>query len=162
MAGALGVFLGAVYYINNMRYTLKTREVDLCRMFVSEITSESGVECYSTAMGMEWENYEDFQNKYGPGRPEYCRWVSQLLKYESMAYLIKKNIVKPETVYDLGFTGIIPFWEKFKDVLVARRNFLGRDNMANAEFLAGEMLRIKLQKDPSYSIENVVKGLKIK
>ena len=162
IAGALGVFLGAVYYINNMRYTLKTREVDLCRIFVSELTSESGVECFSTALGMKWDNLEEFQEKYGPGSPEYSRWASQFLKYESMAYLIKKKIVKPETIYDLGMTGAIPFWEKFKDVIEARRKVAGRDFFSNTEFLASEMLKVKLQRDPSYDLDSYARLLKIR
>jgi hypothetical protein len=162
MAGALGVFLGAVYYINNMRYTLKTREIDLCRMAISEMTSESGVDCYNTAISMNWESPEDFQEKYGPGKPEDSRWVSQFLKYETLAYLIKKKLAKPETIYDLGFNGVIQFWDKFKDVIEARRKVIGRDTFSNTEFLAGEMLRIRMQRDPSYKTENHVKFLKIK
>jgi hypothetical protein len=160
MAGALGVFLGAVYYINNMRYTLKSREIDLCRMFVSEMTSESGVECWSTAMGLKWENPTDFWERYGPGSPEYSRWTSQFLKYDSGAYLIKKKLAKPETMYDLGFTGIMPFWEKYKEVIVARRKTAGVDLYSKTEFLAGELLKIKLQRDPSYKVESYVNSLK--
>ena len=39
MVATTGVLVASIYYINDMRYTLKTRDVDVCRLFVSELTS---------------------------------------------------------------------------------------------------------------------------
>ncbi len=97
--------------------------------------------------------------KYGPGSPEYSRWVSQFLKYDTAAYLIKKGLASPETIYDLGQSGIIPFWAKFKDVIEERRKVAGRDFYSATEFLAGEMIKIKQSRDPLFNGEKWLKLL---
>ncbi len=44
-------------------------------------------------------------------------------------------------------------WAKFKPIILeSRRRYSGRDQYANFEFLAGEVAKMKLERDPSYKI----------
>jgi len=44
-------------------------------------------------------------------------------------------------------------WNKFENMIrEQRKRYLGEDYLADFEFLAREMLRIKISKDPSYKV----------
>ena len=53
--GSLGVFLAATYYIFNLWYNRKAREMEICQMFIRDHTSENGVAKFATIInnGME-------------------------------------------------------------------------------------------------------------
>jgi hypothetical protein len=147
-----GVFLAAIYYIFQLRYIMKAREMEICRLNTSDYASEQGMQRYATVMSMEWKDYEDFIEKYYYSRPEmFGKWTSQLLTWETLGTLVKNKVVKAERLYDLGAYGAIVGWEKFKDIIQRRRDDAwGQDYMSNAEFFAQEMLRIKTQRDASF------------
>jgi len=152
MLAATGVLVAAIYYIISLRYNMKAREMELCRLVTSDFGSEQGIQRYATVMNMEWKDYEDFMEKYGYSNPEmFGKWVSQLLAWENMGVLIKNKVVTAEKLYSTGGIGPIFGWEKFKDIIQRRRDVAwGRDYLSNAEFCAQEMLKIKTRNDPSF------------
>jgi len=113
---------------------------------------------------MEWEDNEDFMEKYGYSHPEMLgKWVSQFLAWENMGVLVKNKVVPAEKLYSTGSFGAIMGWEKFKDIIQNRRETVwGRDYLSNAEFFAQEMLKIKTRNDPSFKdkLETYRKTLK--
>ena len=152
MLAATGVLVAAIYYIISLRYNMKAREIEICRMALSDFISEQGMQRYATMMNMEWKDYEDFMEKYGYSNPEmFSKWVSQFLIWEMNGILIKNKVVKAEKLYDMGAYGAILGWEKYKAIIQSRRNVAwGQDYMSNAEFFAQEMLKIKTKNDASF------------
>jgi len=152
MLAATGVLVAAIYYIISLRYNMKAREMEIFRLVTSDFSSEQGIQRYATMMNMEWKDYEDFMEKYGQSNPEmFGKWVSQFLGWENMGVLIKSKVVTAERIYITGGIGPILAWEKFKDVIQRRRDVTwGRDYLSNAEFLAQEMLKIKIRNDPGF------------
>ena len=149
---SIGVFAAAIYYIFQLRYNMKAREMEICRLVTSDFNSEQGIQRYATVMNMEWKDYEDFMTKYGQSNPEmFSKWVSQFFVWENMGVLIKSKVVTAEKLYDTGALGSILGWEKFKDIIQRRRDVAwGQDYLSNAEFFAQEMLKIKMEKDASF------------
>jgi len=152
MVAAAGVLVGVVYYILDIRYSMRAREMEMCRLVTSDFNSEQGIQRYATMMNMEWKDYEDFMEKYTYSHPERMgKWVSQFMAWDNMGFLIKSKVVTAEEQYSMGGFGAIMGWEKFKDIIQRRRDVLwGRDWLSNAEFFAQEMLKIKIRNDPSF------------
>jgi hypothetical protein len=152
IAGALGVCVAAIYYIINMRFNMKAREMEICRSFASDYVSEQGMERYGTVMSMEWKDYEDFMKKYGYSNPEmFKKWTSQFFAFEMWGILIKSKIIRADLIYDLGTYGAIKAWEKFRPIIIGRRGISwGQDYMVNAEYLAKECLNIKIRHDEEF------------
>jgi hypothetical protein len=149
---ATGVLVAAIYYIINLRYNMIAKEMEICRLFTSDYTSDQGMHRYAIAMNMEWADYDDFIEKYGHSSSEkFSKWYSLFFVWETLGYLVKRKIVKAETLYALGAWGCIRVWEKYKDVIENHRSkVMGLDWMVNFEFIASEMLKIKMRNDASF------------
>jgi len=152
MAGALGVCVAAIYYMLNMRLSIKAREMQICREFASDYTSEHGMTRYGTMMTMEWNDYEDFMNKYGRSHPDlYGKWISQFFSFEMWGLLLERRIIDPELIYYLGGYGAIRSWDKYKDVIQGfRDNYWGPDFMLKSEYLVNLMVKIKMKHDTGF------------
>jgi len=151
MLAATGVLVAAIYYIISLRYNMKVREMEICRVSISEASSEEGMQRYAIVMTMKWKDYEDFVEKYGYSHPEmFGKWASQFFMYEALGTLLKRKIVKAETMYVLGGWGAIWAWKKYKDVIQRERSRSVVDYMSNAEFFAQEMLKVKTRNDARF------------
>jgi hypothetical protein len=60
-------------------------------------------------------------------------------------------VVKAETLYELGAWAVIQTWEKYKDIVQHLRDKQAHhDAWRNVEFLAQEMLRIKIKREQEF------------
>jgi len=152
MLAATSVLIAATYYIINLRYNMKARETEICRLHTSDFTSEQGLQRYAAMMNMEWKDYEDFMKKYGYSNPEmFGKWTSQFFMWETQGILLKSKVVEAGKLYALGGFSAIKAWEKYKDIIQGRRDVAwGQDLYVNFEFFAQEMLKIKIRHDASF------------
>lgn len=105
-------------------------------------------------MTLQWKDYKDFMERYGYSNPEiYGKWCSQLFMLEMMGVLVKSGIAPAETLYYLGAYGVLRLWEKYKNIIQGRRDAaFGQDFIINLEYLAGEMMKIKMRHDASFKL----------
>ena len=156
MVAAAGVIVGVVYYILDMRHNMKAREMETCRLVVSDYISEQAIKRHATMMNMEWKDNKDFIERYGNSNPEmFAIWASWFFAWEMMGILLKNKIVRAEEMYDLGGYTAMLAWEKFKDVIQGFRSFRGSrwtppDLLSNAEFFSQEMLKVKTQREAGF------------
>jgi len=152
MAAATGVIVAAIYYVISLRYNMKAREMEICRLHTSDYTSDQGLQRLAIVMNLEWKDYKDFMEKYGFSNPDvFGKWSSQFFMWETMGLLVKSGVVKADKLYNLGGYGAIWIWEKYKDIIQNRRDTAwGQDYMSNFEFYAQEMLKIKMSRDASF------------
>jgi hypothetical protein len=162
MAGALGVCVAAIYYVmtlrvtqRNLAVTLETRKLQFVLNTAQQLLSEEGFRRGGELLNMEWSDYDDFEKKYGSdfNLDNYAKRNSTNYTYNSLGYLLRENLIDAEVLY--GFLEIIPtfLWSKFEDqIKESRRRYMGKDNHRDFEFLAKEMLRIKLIRDPEYKL----------
>jgi hypothetical protein len=68
--------------------------------------------------------------------------------------MLRKGIVERKDLYDhFSSTGFIQFWAKYKSVVEeGRKRLNGQDWLRDLEYLADEMLKEKLERDPSYKV----------
>lgn len=105
---------------------------------------------YGELLNMEWTDYDDFEKKYGSdfNLDNYAKRSSTNYTYNSIGFLLRQGLVDSEVLY--GFLGVSSsfLWYKFEDVIKEqRRRYMGKDNYEDLEFLAKEMLRIKMMRD---------------
>ena len=149
---AASVTVAAIYYMFTLRINMKAREMEICRLATSDMSSQTGLNRYATVMTLEWKDYEDFMQRYGYSNPDiFGKFTSQLFMLETMGVLVKSGVAPAETMYYLGGYGVLRLWEKYKDIIKGRRDAaFGQDYMINLEFFAGEMMKIKMRHDASF------------
>jgi len=152
VVAAAGIVVGVVYYILDLRHNTRAREMEICRLVVSDYDSEQAINRWATMMNMQWKDFKDFLERYGQSNTEvFGTWTSWFYAWEMMGILLKNKVVKAEEMHDMGGYSAIYAWEKFKDVIQGFRDTMwGQDFWSNAEFFAQEMLKIKMKKEPSF------------
>ena len=162
MVAATGVLVAAIFYIlnlrvsqRNMKATLQTRKLQLATSLADNLFNEEGFQRYCELMNMEWKDYDDFEKKYGSDfNPDnYAKRTTCSYTFNMVGTLLKEKLVEPEMLYDMGMIGASFIWYKFDDVLLdQRKRYMGADHYVNFELLAKEMMRIKVERDPSYKM----------
>ena len=70
-----------------------------------------------------------------------------------MRALLKSGLADREIIYSITTIQAPWTWAKFKPIFVERRKrYSGRDAQAGFEYLADEMMRLKLERDSGYKI----------
>jgi hypothetical protein len=162
MVAATGVLVAAIYYVLNMRatqrnmeLTLETRRIGQADSIAEQTRSLQGMRGYFMLLNMEWKDYDDFEKKYGSdsnvenAAMRYATWT----QYNSIGAMLRKDMVEAEDLYDMGMLGVVFTWAKFSDVIEEqRRRYNGQDYLRDFEYLAGELMKVKLRRDPSYKV----------
>jgi hypothetical protein len=169
IAGALGVCVAAFYYVMNLRIsqrnqalmlksqelTLETRRIDMLESIGTRISSEDGMKRFYELMSYEWKDYADYNSKYGSENnlEATAKRTAQWNSYNRMGMLLRKGFVDVGELYDMGYPGVVYFWEKYKLIVEeSRRRYTGKDYCNGMEYLAGEMLKHMQLRDPSFRV----------
>jgi len=164
--GSMGVFVAAVYYImniratrRNMELTLETRRIGQAENIAQYTRDLEGMGIYFELLNMEWKDYDEFERKYGSDNnienaaKRYSTWA----RHNSIGAMLRKGMVEAEDIYDMGMMGTIFLWAKFKDVIEeGRKRYNGQDYMRDFEYLACELMKVKLRRDPSYIVPDAL------
>jgi len=152
---AASVTVAAIYYITTIGINQRNSRISLTHSIMQTMLSEESQRRWIELMNMEWNDYDDFENKYGSDvNPDnFAKRMSVWLSYDMLGHLLKKNIADAETFYISGGTVAIFMWEKYKPILYEhRRRYVGADTYSGLEYLAQEMLKIRKRRDPSYEV----------
>ena len=106
----ISISLAAFYYINTLRNTRKNQELQLetrqSNMFMELYETYRSPEFrmqHSTIIQQQWEDYDDFMEKYGPEtNPEaWANWMSVGSFFNGIGVLLKKGLVDIALVEEL-------------------------------------------------------------
>jgi hypothetical protein len=161
-AAAVGVCVAAFYYAmvlreqrRNMRITLETRRIGLIDSIITRTINEEGMRSYFELLRYEWKDYEDFERKYGSennvdaAAKRYATWAI----FNSVGMMLRKGMVEAEDLYDMGMMTPLFIWGKYRPIIEEnRRRYTGQYYLKDLEYLAGEMLRVVKERDPSYTV----------
>ncbi|MCX6653876.1 MAG: hypothetical protein NTY03_02010 [Candidatus Bathyarchaeota archaeon] len=160
MAGALGVCVGALSFAFNMRasqrnmkQTLETRKLQFINEINKNLISEESLKRWITLLNMEWMDYDDFQRKYGSDVDiDNCaKRMAMWYSYDNIGAMLRSGLVDAETLYDSNMFGGFEMWVKFEGIIrEGRIRYNTPGDLVNFEYLAKEMLRIRLLRDPSF------------
>jgi len=93
----------------------------------------------------EWDDYDDFMDKYGPSSLEnFSKYGSYLNRLEGLDVLVKRGLIDVNFLYDLMYGSIIIIWEKFLPFIMEDRRRRNTPHLfADVEYLYDEMVRIR-------------------
>ena len=153
MAGALGVCVAAVFYVlnlrisqRNMKTTLETRQAQfLMSLYQRWSDPEYQDNFFFTMFKMSWSDYEDFTKKYPADSIENNKVFTLAAFYKGIGLLVEQNLVEVETVAKLLGGDLMPFWEKFKPIILEFRVRLSQPGQfAYVEYLYDRVKDLKV------------------
>jgi hypothetical protein len=160
MVAATGVLVAAIYYVYNMRVAQRmakanqeSRRVELTNNILHDLLSEQSWNNFAEMMNMQWIDFEDFTKKYDSSvNPQnFAKRSSYMSVLDNLGYLYKNKIIDSETMYEAGGIQSIWIYAKFKPIIDEyRRVSWGNDRMMNFDYLAREMYKIQMVKDPLF------------
>jgi hypothetical protein len=154
MAGALGVFLGAIYYIINLRETTKNRRITLTNSLLQSFMSREGIRLLEDMWLMEWSDFDDFLRKYDStvNPDNLAMRESVFLHCEVLGREYRSGVIDLDTLFSVCTTNISQLWVKFKPVIeeYKKRKIYPKIEFENFEYLAGELTKLMEKRDPDY------------
>jgi len=128
----ISVSLAAFYYIMTLRNTqknqelarktqehaLETRRTQLLMQIYQELSSEDSMRRFADVMNMEWEDYDDFERKYGSDdHPEqFAKRLSVWRTFQGIGLLLRDGLVDAEGLYDLIGSAVFFMWVKWESI----------------------------------------------
>ena len=74
-------------------------------------------------------------------------------QFETIGDQLKAGVLDRETIYKVTRISPVWTWAKFKPILEEnRKRYTGKDAWTGFEYLAGEMLKMKLERDPTCKV----------
>jgi hypothetical protein len=157
MVAATGVLVAAIYYVmtlrttqRNMKQTLETRQAQfLMSLYQRWSDPEYQDNFFFTMFKMSWSDFEDFTKKYPADSIENNKFFTLAAFYKGIGLLVEQNLVEVETVAKLLGGDLMPFWEKFKPIILEFRVRLSQPGQfAYVEYLYDRVKDLKVI--PSY------------
>jgi len=137
---AIGVFVGVVFAILQLRDLLKTRQTDLVMRLYSTFGSRKFQEDWQKIMTTEYKDYNDFMKKFGLWIPEAGFF------FEGVGVLLKRNLIDIGLVDDLFSGPIKMFWDKNRPIVEDARKQLSYPQYGEYfEYLYNEMQKREQQ-----------------
>lgn len=149
---AVTVSIAAVYYTMTLRYTrrnqemqLETRQAQLFMQIFGRHFERETRENINFVRNIQYENYDDFMDKYGlENNPDYIRISSLAAYFEGIGVLVKRNLIDPTIVDDLMSGPIINYWEQMREYIEERRERTGVvEALEHVEYLYGVVKDIR-------------------
>ena len=131
---ALGVIVGVVFTLMELRNLVKTRQTDLVIRLYSTMGSREFQEAWDRFMKGEYKDLDDFDRKYSVEGYEIG------IFFEGIGVLLHRKLIDIGLVDDL-FSGPVKMtWEKMKPLAEATRKKLNLPQMGEwFEYLYNEM-----------------------
>ena len=150
--------IGIIYYITIMRNSQRNQELALKAQEQALETRQAQLfmELYNTWRApefrrnwymirhiWEWEDFDDFWEKYGPSDAELSAIRSSVLAFfEGIGVLVKRGLIDMNLVVDLLYTGIKETWEKYEEIIYGWRTKAGIPHIwKNYEYLYNELMK---------------------
>lgn len=108
--GSLGVLMAAVYYVLNLRETVKNRRITLTNTMMQPFMSEEGCRRFIDLVTMEWSDLEDYKRKYDSrtNPANFAKRYSMWNLCENFGRLYREGLIDLETLYG-GSSSIIQY-----------------------------------------------------
>jgi hypothetical protein len=100
---------------------------------------------FTTMFKMNWNDFEDFTQKYPADSKENNKLFTLAAFYKGIGLLVEQNLIDVNTVAKLLGGDLIPFWEKFSPIILEFRVRLGQPGQfAYVEYLYNELKSVKM------------------
>lgn len=149
-----GVIAGFTYYFLTVQNTIKARKIQLLREINEYFTGERSNLPFYQMMNMQWDDYEDFNNKYGINA-DIEFYDERIRLWRNMNYtglLLKNGLIDVSSYVQYIGDNTPLVWNKFKPIVLEMRKIYDNPEI----YIGWETLAVEVDK---YRIS---KGLKPK
>ena len=126
-----------IYYILTIRNQNTTRQAQMFMQIYNRMDN-TGAEAYYTIMGWEWDDFDDFMEKYGEFKNPKV-WIANGSKianfFQGIGVLVKRNMIEPEIVDELFGHVLVKIWEKMAPIILEYRVGYSSDKWEPIEHL---------------------------
>jgi hypothetical protein len=150
---ALGVAVGVVYYVLDIRHQrqmrqteIETRQANLFMEIYDHYCDEDFLRKLNEILRWSWKDYDDFIQKYGTRmNPEaFAKFDSVGTYFKGIGVLLKKNLIDLDLVDELMGTAIRIYWEKISSLAEGLRASFPR-SLEGLEYLYNELQKKELK-----------------
>ena len=130
IAGALGVFMAAIYYVitlrdqqNNIKTTLETRQAQLFMGIYQTYVTKELHRDIEIVLNAQFNDFEDWLSKYGPksNPEEHAKFDSVISYMEGLGSLVKRGLIDPSYVVELLGLEVLYTHQKYRLVMSGMR-----------------------------------------
>ncbi len=147
--------VASLFYVLNLREQNRNRRVALYTTLMQPFYSKEGQKQGIDLLNMQWNDWDDFYKKYdSTTNPEnYANRVSIWNSFELIGQMYRLGYLDLETIYGIAPLIMVNMWAKFKPIIEHYRIYdYGSDMFGNWEYLVGELVKIKAEKDPNWRL----------
>jgi hypothetical protein len=135
IVAAVGVLIGVVFTVLQLRDLVKTRQTDLIMRLYSRFGSEGFQKTWDKVRRREALSFNDYDKKYG-----LAEWVAVGTFFEGIGVLLYRKLIDIALVDDLFTAPIKLSWDVMKgNIIEARKEFGQPTTFEWFEYLYGEM-----------------------
>jgi len=149
----LSIGIAAIYYTLTLRNSqraqqlqLETRRTQAFMELTSELHQEKRLIQMMDLYQMYWEDYDDFERKYGSDRniENFGKRYSIWYFYNRIGWLLHEGVVDVKTVNAITAQFTLWMWDKFESVILKQREVYNLPDFCIwFEYLAGEIERYR-------------------
>ena len=147
IVAAIGVLIGVVFTVLQLRDLVRTRHTDLVMRLYSTWQSKEFSEATLKVWNLEFKDYNDFVKKYGPWYSEtevYTAFRMVCNFFDGIGILLIRKLVDIEIVASMFTASTKTSWEKVK-LLVEGRRQIGTTLFPDFEYLYNEIKKREQQ-----------------
>ena len=118
-----GLLVGIIYYFTIMRNSQRAKKSEVLWSFLQIRREEKIILKFAFAMGLEWKDYDDFQNKYGrKANPEtWAKLWSYLVMFDDIGLMVNRGVIDIKDYYELAGSSIPTLWKKYQPLIKEMR-----------------------------------------
>jgi hypothetical protein len=150
---ATSVTIAAIYYMVNLRETIRNRRAAFASTVMQSFLSEEGALRWVDLLSMKWTDFDDFVKKYDStvNRENFAKRMAFWNTCDSLGYQYRTGAIDLETVYNVGGIWLLASWYKFKPIIERYREWeWPTDRLANWEYLANAIEKLQKERDLNY------------
>jgi hypothetical protein len=119
IVAAVGVIIGIVFALLELRHLRRERETDLLVKMAPWLNMDSGelLKAYVKVLNLEFKDYDEFVKKYGSPlaeKPEQMAIMTMGNYFEAIGALLKRKLLNIDLVWDYWGETFIMLCEKLK------------------------------------------------
>lgn len=135
IVAAVGVIVGVVFTVEQVRDLVKTRQTDLVISLYKDFGGKEYQEAWQKVMSSECNDYDDYVARYGLNGA-----YQVVMLFEGMGTLLHMKLVDIDLVQHLASGPIVSTWEKMRPVIEGHRQKLNQPQFCEwFEYLYNEM-----------------------
>jgi hypothetical protein len=151
MVAATGVLVAAMYYILNLKETMKNRRATFANNLQQFWLTEEGQQRYMEVLNMQFSDFEDFKRKYDSSVSSqlFAKRGSILTSYDTMGRQYRDRTIELNMFGSATAFAIVIMWLKFKPIIEGYRGWqYPKDAYSDFEYLANALQKVMVDNDP--------------